>query len=59
VLEMNESEHHQKVRVQLTLGAPVFIGGQDVFGKIEIESRVDGELGIRSIFVEMTAIESA
>lgn len=54
---MNESEHHPRLKVQAILGAPVFVAGRDVYGKVEIESRADNDLGLRSIFVELTAIE--
>ena len=55
---MNESEHHPKLGVKLYLGAPVFVAGEDIFGKVEIEGKADSELGLRSIFIEVTAIES-
>lgn len=55
--KMNESEHHPKLKVQATLGAPVFVAGGDVYGKVEIESRADTELGLRSLFVELIAVE--
>jgi hypothetical protein len=37
----------------------VFVAGGDVYGKIEIESRADTELGLRCIFVELNAVERA
>lgn len=54
---MNESEHHPKLKVQAILGAPVFIAGRDVYGKVEIESRADTDLGLRSLYVQLTATE--
>lgn len=54
---MNESEYHPKLRVQATLGATHFVAGRDVFGKVEVESRVDFELGLRAIYVDLHAVE--
>lgn len=56
---MNDSEHHPKVKVTAILGSPVFVAGGDVYGKIEIESRADTDLGLRCIFVELNAVERA
>lgn len=54
---MNDSEHHPKVKVTAVLGSPVFVAGGDVYGKIEIESRAEADLGLRCIFVELSAVE--
>lgn len=56
---MNASPHHSKVKVSLTLSDPVFVAGNNISGKMEVECRGDGEfgLGIGLIVVELFAIQ--
>jgi hypothetical protein len=54
---MNASPHHSKVKVSLTLGQSIFVAGEHVAGKMEIECRADKGLGIGIIMVELFGIE--
>ena len=54
---MNASPFHSKVNVSLALSDQVFVAGQHVSGKIQIESRADAGLGIGVIMVELVAIQ--
>jgi hypothetical protein len=56
---MNASPHHSKVKVSLTLSDPIFVAGNNISGKMEVECRGDGEfgLGIGLIAVELFAIQ--
>ncbi|EIW84282.1 hypothetical protein CONPUDRAFT_142629 [Coniophora puteana RWD-64-598 SS2] len=58
---MNASPHHSKVKVSLTLSDPVFIGGGNVAGKMEMECRADGEvgLGLGVMMIELFAIQGS
>ncbi|KAH6901199.1 hypothetical protein BKA70DRAFT_1309744 [Coprinopsis sp. MPI-PUGE-AT-0042] len=54
---MNASPHHSKVKVGLTLADPVFVAGDYVAGKLELECRADKGLGVGVILVELFAIQ--
>ena len=54
---MNAITNHSKVRVTLKFADPLFIAGDAVAGKIEMECRTDKGLGIVVIMVELFAIE--
>lgn len=54
---MNASPHHSKVKVALTLADPVFVAGDYVAGKLELECRADKGLGVGVILVELFAIQ--
>jgi len=54
---MNATPHHSKIRVTLGLSSPLFVAGQDVTGKMEMESRADKGVGIGLIMVELFAIQ--
>jgi hypothetical protein len=56
---MNASPHHSKVKVSLTLGQSLFVAGEHVTGKMEMECRADKGLGIGIIMLELFAIEGA
>ncbi|KAG2369054.1 hypothetical protein BDR07DRAFT_1389440 [Suillus spraguei] len=56
---MNASPHHSKVKVSLALSDPIFVAGNNISGKMEVECRGDGEcgLGIGLIMVELFAAQ--
>ncbi|TFK21478.1 hypothetical protein FA15DRAFT_623931 [Coprinopsis marcescibilis] len=54
---MNATPHHSKVKVTVTLADPLFLAGDYVAGKVELECRADKGLGIGVIFVELFAIQ--
>jgi hypothetical protein len=56
---MNASPHHSKVKVSLTLSDPIFVAGNNISGKMEVECRGDGEcgLGIGLMMVELFAVQ--
>lgn len=54
---MNATPHHSKIRVSLALSSSLFIAGQDVTGKMEMECRADKEVGLGIIMVELFAIQ--
>ena len=54
---MNATPHHSKVRVSLTLSSSLFVAGQDVTGKMEMECRADKDVGIGLIMVELFAVQ--
>ena len=56
---MNASPHHSKVKVSLALGHSIFVAGEHVTGKMEVECRADKGLGIGIIMVELFGIEGA
>lgn len=53
---MNESSHHPKLRVTLTLGS-MFAAGGDVYGKMDVECRADAGVGLRAIKVELKGVQ--
>lgn len=56
---MNASPHHSKLKVTLTLSDPVYVAGEHISGKMEVESRadIDSLLGIGVMMVELYAIQ--
>ncbi|KAF9231131.1 hypothetical protein BU15DRAFT_82801 [Melanogaster broomeanus] len=56
---MNASPNHSKVKVTLTLSDPVYVSGENISGKMEVESRADLDsiLGIGVMMVELYAIQ--
>jgi hypothetical protein len=54
---MNASPHHSKVKVSLTLADPLFVAGEFVSGKMEMECRAERGLGIGVMMVELVAIQ--
>ncbi|EJD49816.1 hypothetical protein AURDEDRAFT_182893 [Auricularia subglabra TFB-10046 SS5] len=54
---MNASQHHSKVKVAIELGARTYVAGQEVAGKISVETRADAALGISVIQVELIAVQ--
>ena len=54
---MNATPHHSKVRVSLTLSSSLFVAGQDVTGKMEMECRGDKDIGIGLMMVELFAVQ--
>ncbi|KAF8556498.1 hypothetical protein OG21DRAFT_1506414 [Imleria badia] len=56
---MNASPHHSKVKVTLTLSDPVYVSGEHISGKMDVESRadIDSLLGIGVMMVELYAIQ--
>ncbi|KAG1896857.1 uncharacterized protein F5891DRAFT_1051327 [Suillus fuscotomentosus] len=56
---MNASPHHSKVKVSLTLSDPIFVAGNNISGKMEVECRGDGDcgLGIGLMMVELFAVQ--
>lgn len=56
---MNAITNHSKVRTTLKFADSLFIAGDAVTGKIEMECRTDRGLGIGVIMVELFAIEGA
>jgi hypothetical protein len=52
---MNSSPHHPKVKVSLGLPSHVFVAGQQVRGKLVVESRADKGLGLSAITVKFKA----
>jgi hypothetical protein len=56
---MNVTPHHSKVRVSLALSSTLFVAGQDITGKMEMECRADKSVGLGLIMVELFAIQGA
>jgi len=54
---MNSSPLHPKVKVSLGVPSHVFIAGQEVRGKLLIESRADRGLGLSVITVKFKATQ--
>ncbi|EAU85235.1 hypothetical protein CC1G_06251 [Coprinopsis cinerea okayama7 len=54
---MNATPHHSKVKVSITLADPIFVAGDYVAGKMELECRADKGLGVGVILVELFAIQ--
>jgi len=54
---MNASPFHSKVKVSLTLSDPVFVAGNVISGKMEMECKADTGLGIGIMVVELVAIQ--
>jgi hypothetical protein len=56
---MNASPLHSKVKVSLTLSDPIFVAGNVISGKMEMECKADKGLGIGIMMVELFAIQGA
>lgn len=56
---MNATAIHAKARVSLAFSDPLFVAGQHVTGKMELECRADKGLGMGLIKVELFAIQGA
>jgi len=54
---MNTTSHHPKVRVGLELSSSVFVAGDEITGKMEMECRTDKGLGISDMIVELIATQ--
>jgi hypothetical protein len=54
---MNATPHHPKVKVSLSLSSPLFVAGQEITGKMEVECRADKEVGMNLIVVELIAVQ--
>lgn len=54
---MNATPVHAKTRVTLAFSDPLFVAGQHVTGKMELECRADKGLGIGLIKAELFAIQ--
>lgn len=54
---MNATQTHSKVRVTASLSAPVFVAGDEVSGKMEMECKADKGLGIDTMMVELVAVQ--
>ncbi|KAJ8077578.1 hypothetical protein PM082_002010 [Marasmius tenuissimus] len=54
---MNVTTHHAKVRVSLSLSDPLFVAGDAITGKMEMDCRADKGLGIGVMMVELFAIQ--
>jgi len=54
---MNATPHHSKVKVSVELSSSLFVAGEDITGKVEMECRAEKEVGIGLIMVELFAIQ--
>lgn len=54
---MNVLPSHSKVKVSLALSDPVFVAGNVISGKMEMDCRADVGLGIGIMMVELVAIQ--
>jgi len=54
---MNATPVHAKTRVTLAFSDPLFVAGQQVTGKMELECRADKGLGIGLMKAELFAIQ--
>ena len=55
---MNETLHHPKVSVRISLGTRVFVAGEDVYGKMEVKcNSSETTLGMRTIGIALTGVE--
>ena len=54
---MNASQHHSKVNVGIELGARTFVAGQDITGRLTLETRADSGLGISVLQIELIAVQ--
>ncbi|KAH7106604.1 hypothetical protein BKA62DRAFT_687630 [Auriculariales sp. MPI-PUGE-AT-0066] len=54
---MNASQHHSKVKVTIELGARTFVAGQDITGRVSLETRADHGLGLSVIQIELIAVQ--
>lgn len=54
---MNATQTHSKVRVSLSLSSAIFVAGDEITGKMEMDCRADKGLGIGSMMVELVATQ--
>ena len=54
---INATFHHSKAKVTLSFSDPIFVAGDNVSGKMELECKADRGLGIADIKVELFAIQ--
>lgn len=54
---MNATPNHSKAKVSLFFSDPLFVAGQHVTGKMELECKTDRDLGINVIKAELFAIQ--
>lgn len=54
---MNATAHHPKVNVSLSLSSSLFVAGQEITGKMEVECRAEKDIGMNLIMVELLAIQ--
>ncbi|KAF9557085.1 hypothetical protein CPC08DRAFT_67284 [Agrocybe pediades] len=54
---MNATAHHSKVKVSTVLADTIFVAGDHVSGKLEMECRADKGLGIGIMMVELFAVQ--
>lgn len=56
---MNATPHHSKLRATITLSSPLYVAGEELTGKMEMECRADSGVGIGLIMVELFAVQGA
>jgi len=56
---MNSTPHHSKVKISTVLSDTIFVAGDYVSGKLEMECRADKGLGIGIMMVELFAVQGA
>lgn len=54
---MNTVQNHSKLRVSVALSAPLFVAGEDITGKMEMECKTDKGLGISVMMVDLIATQ--
>lgn len=54
---MNAVTSHSKVKTTISLSAPLFVAGQDITGKVELECKAEREVGIGLIMIELLAMQ--
>lgn len=54
---MNASPHHAKVKVSLQLADSMYVAGNAITGKVQLECKADKGLGIGVVMVELYAVE--
>ncbi|KAF5341588.1 hypothetical protein D9758_014091 [Tetrapyrgos nigripes] len=54
---MNVTTNHPKVKLNLILASPLFVAGDYICGKMEMDCRADQGLGIGSMMVELFAFQ--
>ncbi|EED79994.1 predicted protein [Postia placenta Mad-698-R] len=55
---MNASPHHAKVKVSLQLADSMYVSGNAITGKVQLECKADKGLGIGVVMVELYAVEA-
>lgn len=54
---MNAITSHSKVKTTITLSGPLFVAGQDITGKVELDCKAEREVGIGLIIVELLGVQ--